>query len=493
MKVEFEKQKEFNESYWQPFEDLFSDSKKNAPKIQTMFFRHYLMMDGKYSHPKSTFSDFRRRVIASNITLEEQMKEIQQLANIDRLIRNPDEIEELTIRRLVEEIHALDIVDSARSLLLCLLNKWKTNAISLSELETCLKDFASFVLRRSICSIPTRRYDRWFPNAIKQIQDDPTTDLKDYWLSRGWPSDELVREAITESGIYKSNRDLARLLLERIEESHGHKEKIELGELTIEHVMPQTLNESWENMIGENWFEKHQQWIHTIGNLTLTGYNSELSNSDFITKRDSHLKSSNLQINKYFLEHDHWTPVQIRDRAGVLGERITQLWERPEYDGPEIDHLGAKGLTKTFEAEVVREFSINRIQRSLKLELHQKSPAQFSDKSDKTIVVCIASKTYTQRVLGEEGFWFGFTPSQRAILRDYKNAYVALCCGSPETVLLIPFLSFDPQVNELNTTEDEEDSTQPRHWHILLRHRNGSFEMDLPKKDGCVDLTEFLI
>jgi len=70
---------------------------------------------------------------------------------------------------------------------------------------------------------------------------------------------------------------------------------------------------------------------------------------------------------------------------------------------------------------------------------------------------------------------------------------VALCCGSPENVLVIPFDSFDRQVEALNTTDDESDSTQPRHWHIGIRYREGLFEMQLPKKDSFFDLTVFLI
>ena len=387
MNVEFSKQQAFHEKFWQPFESLFENEKNNSPKVQTAFFRHYLMMDGEYSHQKATFSDFRKRFNSKGISRDEQMAELRRLAQVDRELREPKEIDELSVRQLIEEVHALDLIDSARSLLLFLLDSWHQEKISLEQLGTSLRDFVSFVLRRSICSIPTRRYDRWFPDAIKHVENDPESGLREFLFSKGWPSDEAVVDSFSDVEIYKSNRRLAHLILARIEQSYSHKERVALDELTLEHVMPQTMSGPWEQMLGEGWFEKHQRWIHTIGNLTLTGYNSELGNKEYKTKRDAHFANSNLQLNKYFMDHDKWTDEEIEQRGMGLTQLVNKLWPRPKYHGPEIDIGGAKSRSAGIAAKVIREFSVRRIQNHLDLELVERSTARFSDKSESTTVM----------------------------------------------------------------------------------------------------------
>ncbi len=494
MKVEFSEQQLFNEKCWQPFESLFEDEKNNSPKVQTAFFRHYLMMEGEYSHKKATFSDFRNRYNSNEVSFEQQMPELQRLARLDRELRNPDEIEEIGIRQLIEEIHALDVVDSARSLLLFLLDSWRQENISLEQLTTSLRDLVSFALRNSICSRQTRRYDRWFPSAIKHCKEDIESGLREFLFSKVWPSDESVRNSFSNVEIYKSNRRLAHLILSRIEQSYSHKERVALDELTIEHVMPQKLSGPWEEMLGDGWFEKHQQWIHTIGNLTLTGYNSELGNKEYGIKRDNHFSNSNLRLNRYFVDHEKWTDEEIMQRGMDLTQRVIELWPRPEHDGPELDSDEGNSRSAGISTDIIREFSVRRIQDHLELELVERSPARFSDKSESTTVLCLASKSYTEKKAeGEEGYWFGFNPNQRTVLMDYKKAYLALCCGSPETVLVLPFSDFDVYLKDLNVTPDEEDSSRIRHWHIQLRRRDGTIEMQVPKKEVYVDFGKYLV
>src|SRR6185312_592613 len=102
-----------------------------------------------------------------------------------------------------------------------------------------------------------------------------------------FPRDKLFRERFVTFRLYGSGDRLPRtkLILEKLEESFGHKEPISFDLLNVEHVMPQTLTEDWKDALGENWEITHQTWLHTVGNLTLTGYNPELSNADYARKR----------------------------------------------------------------------------------------------------------------------------------------------------------------------------------------------------------------
>ncbi len=95
--------------------------------------------------------------------------------------------------------------------------------------------------------------------------------------------------------------------------------------LTIEHIMPQTLSEWWQNHLGDNWEETHELFLHTIGNLTLSAYNTELSNDDFTTKKQTY-NESHLELNKYFSPISSWTRSEIEKRAEVLARQALEIW-----------------------------------------------------------------------------------------------------------------------------------------------------------------------
>src|SRR5206468_613344 len=111
--------------------------------------------------------------------------------------------------------------------------------------------------------------------------------------SRRWPTDAQFREAFPSYPLYTDSRpEQRRLVLDRLEQSYGHHEVVVLEELQVEHVMPQTLTDEWRAMLGENADAVHRRWLHTPGNLTLTGYNPELSNSPWSEKREFYAASN---------------------------------------------------------------------------------------------------------------------------------------------------------------------------------------------------------
>ena len=210
-------------------------------------------------------------------------------------------------------------ITTAYALILNLLDRNEQGQLSDDDLCGCLRDLSSFVLRRSICGESTRPYSRWFVEAISEVRETPRQDLQAYWLKRRWPDDTAVRERILDFALYRREGSKARIMLEAIEESFDHKEKVDLSKLTIEHVLPQTISnnaagKSWKAMLGENWSEIHEKYVHTLGNLTLTGYNPDLSNSSFDKKKDL-LKQSHLELNTYFADMDAWNAETIVARS----------------------------------------------------------------------------------------------------------------------------------------------------------------------------------
>ncbi len=114
-----------------------------------------------------------------------------------------------------------------------------------------------------------------------------------------------------------------------------HKEPADFANATIEHVMPVTLSDEWRRLLGANSEEIHGLYLHTIGNLTLTGYNSEMSNSPFDQKK-VRLAQSHFELNKYFADQPTWGGERILARSQALWERARLIWPRPAECSVEI-------------------------------------------------------------------------------------------------------------------------------------------------------------
>jgi negative regulator of replication initiation len=124
------------------------------------------------------------------------------------------------------------------------------------------------------------------------------------------------------------------LLLETLERGHGHKEEVNLKRLSVEHVLPQTIDgddddgKSWQKMLGPNWPTLHEKWLHALGNLTLTGYNPELGNGSFADKRAAFAESK-VSLNQHFLELAQWSDQDIKQRGLELARIVARIWPRP--------------------------------------------------------------------------------------------------------------------------------------------------------------------
>ncbi len=116
------------------------------------------------------------------------------------------------------------------------------------------------------------------------------------------------------------------MILESLEETLS-KEKVDPDNLSIEHIMPQTLSKEWKEDLGKGYSALHKNLVHTLGNLTLTGYNSELSNKPFDQKL-IYLKQSNTSLNKYFHNIEIWNAENIQKRAEYLADIAIQVWQR---------------------------------------------------------------------------------------------------------------------------------------------------------------------
>ena len=203
----------------------------------------------------------------------------------------------------------------------------------------------SFLVRRQLTGVPTNTLNRLFVQFVEHLPQDESFPLAlRQELSRQrryWPSDSQLRDAMRTRPFYLSGRGPQRkIILERLEQSYGHPERIDFEntDLTIEHVLPQTLSQEWRDhlvSLGQDPDEVHQSLVHTLGNLTLTAFNGTLSNNPFERKRQIY-GASHLELNRALSEQDAWGRDEILARADELAEHAIATWPSPLPSAAEL-------------------------------------------------------------------------------------------------------------------------------------------------------------
>jgi hypothetical protein len=197
-----------------------------------------------------------------------------------------------------------------------------------------LQIIESFLVRRLFARVPPNQLNRLFMRLSQQLPEGldlvEGTRVALSESSRRWPRDADFYKGISEYPLYTDSRpDQRRLILETLEISFKHKEHVDLSSLTVEHIMPQTLTPEWSKTLEGFGMEVYAKLLHVLGNLTLTGYNSPLSNDPFQKKRQI-FQDSNLEMNKEIAKQDEWTPTQIEERGKRLAERAIKIWPGPK-------------------------------------------------------------------------------------------------------------------------------------------------------------------
>jgi uncharacterized protein with ParB-like and HNH nuclease domain/predicted transport protein len=207
--------------------------------------------------------------------------------------------------------------------------------ITQEEFLAVLRMVESYVFRRAICDIPTNSLRQTFATFMRQLKKDRYVEsVKAGFLMlpsyRRFPGDDEFIRQIQIRNLYKFNR---RSYWLRRFENHGRKERVPVQDYTIEHIMPQNedLSTQWRKELGDDWKRIHEQYLHALGNLTLTGYNSEYSDRPFAEKRDmaGGFKESPLKLNKGLGGCQIWNEAAIKKRGETLGKAAAGIWAAP--------------------------------------------------------------------------------------------------------------------------------------------------------------------
>jgi uncharacterized protein with ParB-like and HNH nuclease domain len=210
--------------------------------------------------------------------------------------------------------------------------------LSGSDFEKILRSVISYLFRRVICRIPTNSLSKTFANFAGAI--DPARYVESVqarFLTLGsykrFPNDHEFDEALRVEDLYHSQRAP---YFFRAMENHGRKEEVSTADYTIEHIMPQNenLHPDWQRDLGADWREVQERLLHTLGNLTLSGYNPELSDRPFLEKRDMEggFRNSPLRLNQGLGQLEAWNEATIEKRAAELAAQAIGIWQRPSLD-----------------------------------------------------------------------------------------------------------------------------------------------------------------
>jgi len=223
-----------------------------------------------------------------------------------------------------------------------LYDDYDNKSLSAADFCSTLDIVENFITRRFVCGVPTNTLTRAFAPLYGQAKqaDSLIGGIREYLRTKNYPKDEEFKDRLVVAKLYSPGDRAAKtkVILERLEASMGNKEQVSYEDVTIEHVMPQTLSDEWEKSLGPNSEANHELWLHTLGNLTMSAYNQELSNQVFARKKKI-FTESRLQLNRYFDKMSTWSFDSIKERGEYLANKALGIWK---YFGPADKELDFK-------------------------------------------------------------------------------------------------------------------------------------------------------
>ncbi len=347
MGLEPKLQTELYQSYWRPMEKAFGQ--KAYVTHFDPFMRHYLTAKtGEIPNVREVYAAFKAFARASQLDTTALVADIHAYANYYCAMTLDIETEP-KLKKAFHDLRELK-VDVAYPFLLDIYHDYKQARLTVDEVVSIVRLVESYVFRRAICAIPTNSLNKTFSGLSRTLKKDRYLEsvqaafllLPSY---RRFPSDEEFQRELKQRDLY--NFRSRSYWLRRLE-NHERKECIVVEDYTIEHILPQNkvLSSEWQTELGPDWQQIQQTYLHTLGNLTLTGYNSEYSDYPFAYKRDQVVnadgkkigfKYSALNINEGLGEVEKWDEAAIQARAERLTKEAAKVWAVPQLDSSILD------------------------------------------------------------------------------------------------------------------------------------------------------------
>lgn len=328
--------------FWRPMEVEFGQEAYGTHFDG--FMRHYLTVKtGEIPNISAVYEAFKDHARHSNDS------EAEDNGHVEALVRDMRDYarhfcamalgteSDPLLSRAFNDLRELK-VDVAYPLLLELYHDYAENILSKEDFASIVRLIEAYVFRRAISAIPTNSMNKTFATFTRDIDKEQYLEsTKAHFLLlpsyRRFPNDDEFYKDIQTRDLYNFR---SRSYWLRRFENFDRKEHVPVDEYTIEHILPQNeqLSAAWKSTLGPEWQRIQQDWLHKLGNLTLTGYNSEYSDRPFIEKRDMEkgFKNSPLRVNDGLGQTAEWNEEEIVARGRKLANLAVKVWPGPGLD-----------------------------------------------------------------------------------------------------------------------------------------------------------------
>lgn len=335
MNHEYEKQKMLYKNFWLEIEKRITNEKISD------FVRDYLTMkNGSISNKDKVYDDFKKYIKQNNENMDEEgiLEELKTYSEYYSWFLNGNSPNN-KINEKLSEFRYLRNTTVYPLILSVFEDTYSYKNINENELFDILNLLISYIFRRSVCGYTTNSLNKVFASIVVLLKSkDIYKQIEKGLMNKSFPGDEEFRAEFIKCNFYKKGTEFCKYTLKLLE-TFENKEQTDMENITIEHIMPQTLNSEWRIELGSKFEQIHSEYINTIGNLTLTGYNPELSNKNFELKK-RYYEESNIKMSREIANYDKWKDTEIKDRAEQLFEKAKRIWKLPQgYDNKNIDNL----------------------------------------------------------------------------------------------------------------------------------------------------------
>ncbi len=358
MTLTHKEQEKYYKNYWKVIEELVGKNDLDS------FIKYYLTARVYDSIPERdlyfSFKNYREK---NALEIDSFLSEIRQYAKFYKEIFNPinDKFKDDFIR--INRLETNTIVP----LLLDLLKSNQEGLTSDEEVKEAIITLENYLVRRIVCGLPSASMNKTLAAIPKEIRKHIESGasyieaFKFALLSKTqktrYPNDSEFFEKFGVFELYNAKSSFRKYILERLE-NYNNKEIVNVtqlldnNKLTIEHIMPQTITLEWRRDLGANWELIHTKYLHTIGNLTLSAYNSDYSNLSFEkkkTKKDTGFIYSKLQLNEYIKKQTIWGEKEILERSKLLAEIAKKTWFLPHSTFIPVENIETLTLEDEFD------------------------------------------------------------------------------------------------------------------------------------------------
>lgn len=336
------------------YEDRWNPTEKNSDFETDAFIRWYLTTkNASTPREQDVYEEFKAYALRNEADSEELLDDVYEFSKYYAQIRHANTGFPKVDAQLLRMRDMMGAV--VMPFLMPVLKDVHHGVTTADDFHAVLKIVESFIARRFVVNIATNALNKIFATSYSELRklrtgEQPYADIFAYLLLRRssssrFPSDTEFRQAFPTRNLYNIRPQWRDYIYDVLENRESHDVRdissaLRHSKVSIEHVMPQKLTPAWRKELGPDAQQIHETWLHRIGNLTVTGYNSKYSNSPYMEKKTmpNGFDDSPYRLNDVMKEHDHWGLEQLQLRSDALTEVALEYWQMPttEFAPPEV-------------------------------------------------------------------------------------------------------------------------------------------------------------